>query len=92
MTTKPATPLPWTVPIGPIAEIVHDAPNEKALVIADCIGTECVRKQNAAYIVHACNAYPLMIERIKIVLGEQSTDQHTRDVLGALLRSLREDK
>lgn len=64
---KPATSLPWYELVG---SIYGEAPKnrfqsrEKVAEVVDCIGND------AAYIVHACNAYPQLVQALARILGE----------------------
>jgi hypothetical protein len=69
---KPATPLPWHRGLKQAEQIVYDA---KGWAIANATvyhgeadKDEC--KANAAYIAHACNAYPRLVEAINAALKE----------------------
>ena len=84
-TTKqaaPETPLPWQLDENRFIVRQH-------FTVADC-GPEERHHINAAYIVHACNAYPrLLAERAELVaalrLGRSAEDHLARQ---ALLRKL----
>lgn len=55
---KPATPLPWRTLADQII------PDEADECIADCMGALEPRMKNSAYIAHACNAYPKLVEAL----------------------------
>ena len=67
---KPATALPWHVGLRQAEQIIYDG---KGWAVANATvyhgkadGAET--RANAAYIVHACNAYPrLMAERAELI-------------------------
>ena len=110
MTTKhkntPATPLPWHIDGKYIR---HDRERDpRGPAIADCdlshgigeVGEKDAR--NAAYIVHAANAYPQLIEKARAVLTAwQSVPEDMQvpdeinggqiEELAALLHELGED-
>ena len=107
---KPATPLPWTISkYGQISENGADEPLSVAGGVSIPGGTHNpqvkVAKENAAYIVHACNAYPELVAALRASLdmyapfqeqddAEQGAN-HGADVLRtarALLARLGEDK
>ena len=88
---KPGTALPWyTAKTG----------NHQGLVISERDGENVAVTYNgdgdAAYIVHACNAYPRLVEALGELVGIQSAAadrvnnlEHLRD-LEALLRECEE--
>lgn len=57
---QPGTPLPWSLGYGG-CDI--DGPNGQTVVI----GQRHYGMVDRAYIVHACNAYPAMAERIAVL-------------------------
>lgn len=59
--TKPATPLPWST--GPA--IADCFPLHGRI---DAVGS-VARGRDAAYIVHACNAYPELVAALQQVAG-----------------------
>jgi hypothetical protein len=68
---KPATKLPWHIGLKQAERIVYDATGW-----AVCNATvyhvkedadDC--KKNAAYIAHACNAYPKLVEALREIVG-----------------------
>lgn len=64
MTTEPATPLPWIV--NQRNRIIAAADYR---AIANCVhGINA--EQDAAYIVHACNAYPRLVEALREARNE----------------------
>ena len=64
-TTKPATPLPWVVSDAIICPDEADEDQAAQAWIADCRTPK--GDQNAAYIVHACNAYPELVAALRLV-------------------------
>ncbi len=70
---KPATPLPWqqdddTYILGP------DGSSVLAPTLDGEDRGECYEAQDAAYIVHACNAYPRLVEALGDILAVLSHD------------------
>lgn len=62
---QPATPLPWVVvKDGAYTVIDSVPPNAKRFGVVRYIGEPTA--QNAAYIVHAANAYPKLIEALRV--------------------------
>ena len=99
MTTEkqPANSLPWTVGGHPGNDAGSDwrdilAPSSFGpLYVGEAI------KEDAAYIVHACNAYPKLVEALRKVLSlrersDEWWDRHGSETieLRALLRDLNE--
>ena len=90
---KPATALPWHLGIKQAEQIVY---NEKGWAIANATvyhgHTEREEtKANAAYIVHASNAYPRLVAMLGTVI--RTADQRNEKVkhARALLRELGEE-
>ena len=82
---KPATSLPWRV--GDAGHTVFGPPNGKTnpgMVAQYCK----MQGPNAAYIVHACNAYPRLVEALRDVVENPS--ETMRDNAAIVLRSLGE--
>lgn len=83
---KPATPLPWSHFIGSNANLLKRGEHMQQVEPA----------QDAAYIVHACNAYPALVEALRVAiyeLGMQGGDNEKnirRAEMCILLRSLGE--
>ena len=78
---KPATPLPWVQdPTGDAGSTYIGSPNV-AWFTADCY-----KKKDAAYIVHACNAYPQLIALLK---GTHHNDSRAH-IINEFLRELGE--
>ena len=98
-TTKPATPLPWKY--GELSESVISLRGQLACSVDDC-GADAA--QNAAYIVHACNAYPELVAALREIQGyagllvptKDSPDaakrDHIMETIRDLLAKLGEDK
>ena len=62
---KPATPLPWKsdkwTSHAPRTVLIDD----DACITGKRVVAECEEATDAAYVVHACNAYPRLIEALK---------------------------
>lgn len=99
MTTKhqPATPLPWTQPNRTSMKLHPvDGGGRHGFVVA-------TQKQDAAYITHAANAYPKLVEALRdAILRHQdmkhrlggeiaSSFERANDARIALLRELGEE-
>jgi hypothetical protein len=89
MTTRPATPLPWTFrESGPtkygVLGSVH-IPRERSVMSNN--------RDDAAYIVHAANSYPRLVEALKECVKPANPD-HAQACIDAraLLRSLGESE
>ncbi len=91
---KPATPLPWAAqPIG-----VAGKNNDIPISSIEPNVTDATHAQDAAYIAHACNAYPRLVEALRQALdfiADRSDDldegeQHAVGSADALLRELGE--
>ena len=100
---KPATPLPWTISkYGQISENGADEPLSVAGGVSVPSGTHnpqvVVAKQNAAFIVHACNAYPELVAALRAMkaahadVADTEEQLQTRHDAFQLLASLGEDK
>lgn len=98
MTSKenqPATPLPWHVGLRQAEQIVYDA---KGWAVANATvyhgeSDLAETKANARYIVHACNAYPRLVEALRAWLPKDAAEDGTQDAaMRALLRELGELK
>ena len=61
---KPATELPWQKN----GLVVHGGPLHEQVGKADSFLGSLDAMQNAAYIVHAANAYPLCVSEVKQLL------------------------
>ena len=73
MTAKPATPLPWKLGTRYPCRILGVA---SACEDQD-EGTETEgQKQDAAYIVHACNAYPQLVAALSKMLANGPGADH----------------
>jgi hypothetical protein len=70
---KPATPLPW----------IYDIERTPATPICTADRREWIaspfrrvgEEQDAAYIAHACNAYPRLVAALREVLAEHAGDR-----------------
>ena len=100
---KPSTPLPWTA-----YALTVNGDSLEVCEVADHVHADhdnsADAPQNAAYIAHACNAYPRLVEALRSTLGKladhatrqddpqyiYAATKHHDDVL-ALLRSFGED-
>ena len=93
---KLATPLPFRI-IEPQSNFergripIRDAGNK---TVAYILGPD--KHKHAAYIVHACNAYPQLVEAMRSIVDNDPTlqrqaRQDSIDRASALLRSLGED-
>ena len=78
---KPATPLPWTTNNS---EVIYsqERGGQKGAV------AEYGYQRDAAYIVHACNAYPTMVEALRLVAARKAIKPET--MAAFLLRELGE--
>ena len=92
MTTKhtPATPLPWRVSPARPAEVQQ----QSGTYSIGLMGMDGAA--NAAYIAHAANAYPRLVDALRglialdVVLGREFYDRQTVADARALLRELGE--
>ena len=84
--TTPATPLPY---ITNKREEVAAANDFRT--VARCVHASNA-PQDAAYIVHAANAYPKLVEALKEAIATTSPDSAFLESRVALLRSLGEDQ
>ena len=101
----PATPLPWHLGTRQAEQIVYDG---KGWAVANATvyhghadGAET--KANAAYIAHACNKYPQLVQALRAMMEQYSVahdsqtearllEQGNAGAVGrALLRSLGEE-
>ncbi len=94
---KPATPLPWKAD----RDAVKDSGNNRVcrLSVEAVAFSEGGKRQNAAYIVHAANAYPQLVDALRYIargysgyLGnsEGHSGAHCADKASEVLRSLGE--
>ena len=80
---KPATPLPWSS-VGPKTA-------EKTVIMSHSKNLGAFERDDAAYIVHACNAYPKLVEAIHMLLQNPSGEYgHHSNAAGAVKQLLRE--
>lgn len=91
---KPATPLPWKV-----SGLGYLSDGKKVLARTESAPTQYQQRidlcmEDAAYIAHAANAYPRLVEALRQMVGamHQMDKGHHGDVLAAaaLLRELGE--
>jgi hypothetical protein len=79
---KPATPLPWlphNMWIGGNAKGPYAYP----------VGVDSeTAAQNAAYIAHACNAYPKLVEELRT--AQKYCPPHGQEIISTLLAELGE--
>ena len=67
-TIKPVTPLPWSA-VGP-----HTA--EQHVIMSHRENLGAFKRDDAAYIVHACNAYPRLIaEREELIAALREAEK-----------------
>ena len=69
MTTKPATPLPWNW-------MSNDTEGRAGILVVQPDGTfdevaQNATREDAAYIVAACNAYPELVAALKVMEAMQ---------------------
>ena len=95
MTTnhKPATPLPWRDEEGDAGgrHITADAKGDDAIACTYDESDFAAAAQDAAYIAHAANAYPKLVEALHDVLRQVKAYEGQHDRLRDLLRELGED-
>ena len=63
----PATPLPWEELPAARSNLVHIEAGDDGLHAAVCSIPKS-REQDAAYIVHACNTYPRLVEALRLLV------------------------
>jgi len=69
---KPATPLPWETAVNGEEPPQWDVCGaDDGDMVADLMNMPKTGEQDAAYIVHACNAYPELVAALKYM----STDR-----------------
>lgn len=73
---KPATPLPWGEAEGNFitASFVNDDPNTGE-IIAEVPCQHPHAKQNLAYLIHVANAYPKLVEALRLVCCAKNLDE-----------------
>ena len=94
-TIKPATPLPWEWKRTPITEFALGGAQGDALYIKSDPATTYIsmHQWDAAYIVHACNAYPELVAALREVAdSNQLSRTYLMDIARALLARLERDK
>lgn len=70
---KPGTPLPWKQWPGadhPNAPILIGQPGQHVCAISGTARARVEAEQNAAYIVHAANLYPELVEALEDLVGQ----------------------
>jgi len=92
---KPSTPLPWRFALDSygvqrIWGVSHGETCDIASTEGDGSIPYAEREQNAHYIVHACNAYPRLIEALKAIEDHHNEDDSWRGIARALLKELEE--
>lgn len=75
----PATPLPW---VADGHHVTNADPKTRMYIVVKREGPQ----QNAAYIAHAANAYPKLVEFVRTVAADRDAEDAR-----ALLRELGED-
>lgn len=82
---KPATPLPWVYPRStfPFEIFGVNATNQKLVDVGNIWDAD-----DAAYVFHAANAYPRLVEALKARVG--ATGETEEQALGHALALLRE--
>lgn len=100
--TKPATPLhtplPWTHREGGNAYYKIQAGNRHVATVwtdgrIDAKPVQLLPVEaNAAYIVHACNAYPELVRELRLCNVNEQGEQKRNTVIGRLLAKLGDDK
>lgn len=85
---KPEFPLPWKVVQPPHDPRAWDVATENGGAFAKLVWHGA--KENAAYIVHACNAYPRLVAELKRLCVEIPAQMGGKPVSNALLRDLGE--
>lgn len=68
----PVTPLPWTVK----GASVFNGPRKV------CTAVEHIDGDSAAYIAHAANAYPKMVEALRIIKEQTYVDAYGPELRG----------
>lgn len=92
---KPATELPW----DQLAHAVYEKNGDKKVA-------QCTRTADASYVRHACNAYPKLVEALRVIAQKNAAEDSTegfnewgeadcfhqcRNEAAALLRELGEE-
>ena len=84
---KPATPLPWSISPDGRKWIYCDATKDHIFLgnaVTKTDGEDEIAIPNAAYLVHAANAYPKLITALKRATMDETVD------VGGCLKLLRE--
>ncbi len=74
---KPGAPLPWKQWPGadhPNAPILIGQPGQHVCAISGAARAQPGAEQNAAYIVHAANLYPELVEALEAVMTASDDD------------------
>jgi hypothetical protein len=95
----PATPLPWATRKPAKANIYTLTDNTAAIAMATHHHGTQKQFENAAYIAHACNSYPRLVEALREHIAYLGKDvpsydcgkRRSYDAARALLRELGEE-
>jgi hypothetical protein len=92
---KPATKLPWHLGLKQAERIVYDATGWAVCNATVYHGKEDAGdcQKNAAYIAHACNAYPKLVEALREQISQYIGDfgpDHPATKIRVLLAELGE--
>lgn len=79
---KPATPLPWKY-----GELSQNVIGPKGQLVDECVEADF---DDATYIVHAANNYPLLIEALHRIATATLDSKQQQYISQALLRELGE--
>jgi hypothetical protein len=82
---KPSTPLPWKTLADNVISV-----NDEEVVICDCMGALEPRMLNSAYITHAANSYPRLVEALRSLIGPKGGEYLDFKKAEILLRELGE--
>lgn len=86
---QPATPLPWYPAYGLTTGAVHSKPlNEQSKETR--LSAPNLHRSDAAYIFHAANAYPKLVEALRVIVKGWDSDTSACINAKALLRDLGE--
>ncbi len=92
-TIKPATPLPWTADADSVDVITEDGDFIATTLQPDSGVGMASEYQDAAYIAHACNAYPELVAALLAIRDASPTirnDAALRAVAAGALAKLGE--
>ena len=84
---KPATPLPWTV--DPEGEVAVSIEASNGAIVCEVRGASNDPAALAAYIAHACNNYPKLVEALRGLVHGEASGNYDRAI--ALLSELGEE-